>query len=340
MHQPLVSVVMPAYNTAVYLKEAVHSILSQSWSNLELIIVNDASTDQTLDIAQDMKAKDPRIRILSNELNKGIVYSRNKGIHASRGRFIACMDADDIALPDRLEKQVNYLNLFPDLGAAGSFYHIMDEKGKHITSITVPHQPDDIATFLLFNVSCCHSTFMMRGDVARSFLYADGFDIIEDYEIAYRISRRFPIGNVPAYTVSYRIHGSNNSIEKKQRLLELRQELDRRVLTDLRIPFSMAEWKLHSDFLNLNHEAFAQEQSLAQLEDWLKRFYLFCLRKTELNHRLIRWIITVRWTIICFRNRQYVRILRNQLFDQFKSEFLEHNFRYLRNRISGVLEVV
>jgi glycosyltransferase involved in cell wall biosynthesis len=331
---------MPAYNTDQYLRQAIQSILTQSWPNLELIIVNDASADQTLPIALEMEAKDARIRVLSNEFNRGIVYSRNRGILASRGTYIASMDADDVALPDRLETQVNYLKQNPELGAVGSFYHVMDGSGKHLTSINVPHKTADITTFLLFNVTFCHSTLMMRGEVARTFLYGEGFDIIEDYEIAYRISRRYPIGNVPSYTVLYRIHGSNISIEKKQRLLELRLQLDRRVLNDLNIPYSEADCNLHSNFLNLNTDAFRSNQDFVKLEDWLSRFYSYCLKRSDLNHRMIHRILAVRWSILCIRTRRYTQIFRNRLFSEFKADFLKHNLHYIRNRFSGVLEVV
>lgn len=339
MEQPLVSVVMPAYNSAGYIEPAIRSILDQTYPFIELIVVDDASTDETTSIIQRL-SDDKRIIVATNETNLGIVHSRNKGISMAQGAFIAIMDSDDISLPDRLERQVSYMQKHPELGAIGSFYHVIDGDSAHITSVTVPYQPKDTATFLLFNVCFCHSTLMMRGDIARSFLYRPGFDIIEDYELAYRISRKYPVGNLPEYTVLYRVHGTNISIEKKQRLLQLRQEMDEMVLDDLRIPYTKKEWLIHSHFINLNHQMFRDLEQLRELEEWILHFYFHCLQKTGLNKKMLRRILTVRWTIICYRNRHFFRIFHNRLITSFKSDFMKYNLHYIRNRMSGSLEVV
>ena len=103
---PKVSIIMPVYNTASFLKEAIESILSQTYSNFEFIIINDGSTDSSKSIIESFN--DPRIKVINNEHNIGIIATRNKGLTYAQGEYIACMDSDDISLPTRIEKQVKY----------------------------------------------------------------------------------------------------------------------------------------------------------------------------------------------------------------------------------------
>lgn len=339
MEQPLVSVVMPAYNAGKFIRSAIQSILLQTYRPLELIIIDDASTDDTLDIAQSFRT-DARVNVLSNAENQGIVYSRNRGIEIAAGVYIAILDSDDVALPKRIEQQVRYMMAHPELGAIGSYYEVIDSQGKKQTSIKVPSLARDNATFLLFNVSFCHSTLMMRSDVAKFYEYKKGFDIIEDYEIAYRISRDFPIGNLPEYTVQYRVHGANISIEKKQRLLYLRKQIDKLVLKDLGIPFSEEELLLHSNFINMNEGYFTSSLRMAMLEDWLLKFHAYCFREKQLNMKMLRRILTIRWSTLCIRNRHYWRLIQNQLWREFRGDFMKYNIRYVQNMVKGTLEVV
>ena len=339
MEQPLVSVVMPAFNAGKYIQAAIQSIFDQTYDNWELIIIDDASNDNTFSIACTFQ-NDLKVTILQNETNRGIVYSRNKGIALAKGKYIAILDSDDIALPMRLELQVNYMQDHPALGAIGSFYYVINNEGKKQASIKVPSDPMDIATFLLFNVSFCHSTLMMKASIAKQYQYRKGFDIIEDYEIAYRISRDFPLGNLTEYTVQYRVHGLNISIEKKERLLMLRKQIDQLVLEDLGIPFSYEELELHSNFINMNEKYFQSAEKLNLLEDWLLKFHAFCLADERINSKMLRRILTVRWSTICFRNRFYYRLIQNQLWREFRGDFMKYNIRHVQNMVKGTFEVV
>ena len=121
---PIVSVVMPAYNVELYVEEAVRSILNQTFCDFEFIIVDDGSTDRTPEILRSFT--DPRIRLLFNEKNEGNYPARNRGCRLARGKYIAVMDADDVALPERLEKQVRFMEGNPDVLACGTAYRLMD----------------------------------------------------------------------------------------------------------------------------------------------------------------------------------------------------------------------
>ena len=115
IESPKISVVMPVLNGEKYLAEAIESILNQTFQDFEFIIVDDGSTDQTPEILRSYANKDSRIQIVTNPINRGIGYSRNRGIALSRGEYIANMDADDLCLPERFEKQVRFLDSHPDI---------------------------------------------------------------------------------------------------------------------------------------------------------------------------------------------------------------------------------
>ena len=123
---PKVSVVMPAYNAEKYIGEAIESILNQTFRNFEFIIINDGSVDRTKEIIQEYD--DPRIVLLENDKNSGIVVTLNKGVDAATGEYIARMDADDIALSNRIEQQVMFLNTHRNIGVVGSALQIFGEE--------------------------------------------------------------------------------------------------------------------------------------------------------------------------------------------------------------------
>lgn len=125
---PLVSVIMPAYNSAAFLEAAIESVIEQEYHNWELFVIDDASTDHTVSIALDFRQKDPRIKLLQNASNEGTGAARNKGIKAAEGSFIAFLDADDLWLPGKLKTQVDFM-LKNDLEMCFSSYLLMEEDG-------------------------------------------------------------------------------------------------------------------------------------------------------------------------------------------------------------------
>jgi glycosyltransferase involved in cell wall biosynthesis len=146
---PRISVVMSVYNGEKYLRQAIESILQQTYTDFEFIIIDDGSTDSSREIIQSYD--DKRIRLVINEQNIGLTKSLNKGIRLAKGEFIARMDADDISLPQRFEKQVAYLDSHPEVGVLGTYANIIDHRGKIINNIIFPTEHETILwTMLLF----------------------------------------------------------------------------------------------------------------------------------------------------------------------------------------------
>ena len=140
MSKPLVSVVIPVYNSEKYLQLAIDSILSQTYTNLELILMNDVSTDSSKEIC--LSNKDPRVLYFENEKNLGIALTRNAGFSKAKGKYIAILDNDDISLPERLERQVEFLENHPDYGMCGTFYSVIDGEGKQVFKVELPTNLD------------------------------------------------------------------------------------------------------------------------------------------------------------------------------------------------------
>src|SRR5665213_836599 len=126
---PFISVIMPVHNGGEFLKDAIDSILSQTWKDIELIIIDDGSTDTSADIIKSYR--DDRIKSI-RQTNHGLAYTLNKGLGLAKGDFIARMDQDDISLPSRLEKQMQYMAYNTKLGVLGTFFTYMDEQGSSL----------------------------------------------------------------------------------------------------------------------------------------------------------------------------------------------------------------
>jgi glycosyltransferase involved in cell wall biosynthesis len=208
MWLPLVSIILPAYNCEKYISESVSSILQQVYDKFELIIINDGSTDNTSSILASIT--DQRMRVLSNDGNKGLIYSLNRAIDESKGEYIARMDADDIAINDRIEKQVHWLLHHPDTAAVGSFINIIDENGKekHAWKLDRDTSSSDEIRKIMPKENClAHPTIMIRADILKRYKYTESQKNIEDYDLWLRmLSDGLVIEKIPQPLLLYREH--------------------------------------------------------------------------------------------------------------------------------------
>src|SRR5439155_11608891 len=138
---PKISVVMPAYNAGAYLRDAVNSILDQTFRDFEFIIVNDGSSDDTALILQEYEKIDSRVRVFHQE-NQGMIAALNRGCRMARGKYIARMDADDISFPRRFEKQLEYIERHPQIGMLGTWVYNVDDKGSMTGTWRPPTNPN------------------------------------------------------------------------------------------------------------------------------------------------------------------------------------------------------
>lgn len=164
--KPVVTVIMPCYNAEKYIADAVNSILCQTYEQFELIIIDDGSTDRSLMYIYDLKEKDKRIKVIKNETNRGISYSRNRGLKESEGEYIALMDADDIAYPNRLADQVSALEKNREIDAISGYYDILTGKSKRENiSVLYEYGAKEVAIRLMFRCIIADSSTMCRKSV-------------------------------------------------------------------------------------------------------------------------------------------------------------------------------
>ncbi len=196
---------MPAYNAEAYIGAAIASVLAQSLADFELIIVDDASTDNTLRIIQSFK--DDRIRLVKNKSNKGLIETPNKAVRLAQADLIARLDADDIAEPQRLAKQAQYFAHHPKLVALGSWFIEVNEAGHHVRANRPPVSDYGIRQRLMWGTCFGQSTVMMR---RVAFIqvggYRDKVPIAEDYDLWTRLAEVGKMANLPEMLVKYRIN--------------------------------------------------------------------------------------------------------------------------------------
>lgn len=211
-NQRLVSVVMPAYNSGKFLKQAIESIINQSYTNFEYIIIDDGSTDNSLDIIKSYS--DKRIRIILHTKNEGIVSSLNAGIIASKGKYIARMDADDVSSLDRLAEQVSYMEQNPKCGVVGSFVRLVDENNQLLYTVENPARNIAIKKFLLHNSCLAHGSVLIRKkDLIKAGLY-DKDEMVrhaEDYDLFTRMAVFCNLANIPEYLYTRHEHKASIS---------------------------------------------------------------------------------------------------------------------------------
>ena len=202
---PRVTVFIPVHNRARYICVAVNSILAQTFEDFELLVVDDGSTDETPEVLAAYD--DPRVRVVRNDTNRGIPYTRNRGLELARGEYIALLDSDDHSYPQRLARQVAWLDAHPDVVQVGSWCSFMDGDGNMLDRIRrQPLAPDDIECHLMFHCPIINRTVMARTAALRELGYDESFPRCQDYDMHCRLSDRHRLANLPEILVCGREH--------------------------------------------------------------------------------------------------------------------------------------
>jgi glycosyltransferase involved in cell wall biosynthesis len=210
MSSGLISIIMPVYNAEIYLRTAIDSVLNQTYSNFEFIILNDASTDNSADVIKSYT--DARIKYFEYSENEGYVVRLNQGIDYSKGEFVARMDSDDICSPNRLLKQVSFLSQRSEVVLCGTYFKLISSTGKEIGSGKRYSSCNLIKFKLLFSNPICHPSVMFRRNVLEEVgLYDPLKKPAEDYDLWTRIIKHHQIENLPEYLFYYRVHTSSVS---------------------------------------------------------------------------------------------------------------------------------
>lgn len=223
INKPIVSIILPVYNGARYVKQAIESVLQQTFLDFELITVNDGSTDESLQIIKSFT--DARIKII-NQDNKGLIATLNTGIELSQAEYIARIDSDDIwSDVNKLAKQMKYLFENPACVVLGSWAKIIDENGKEISSLRYSETDREIRSEILTKNCFIHPSVVFNKDTC---LRAGGFNeqekYVEDYGLWLRMGQFGKFANIPECLMSYRIH--QDSVTQQKNLTQSRNSLE------------------------------------------------------------------------------------------------------------------
>ena len=209
-NSPIISVIMPMYNAEKYIAQAINSILGQSFREIELIIIDDKSTDQSRSIVESFLSKDSRIILLTGSA-QGAAAAANKGMKIARGKYISFCDADDLFSDNSIESQVNYIESHPEAGATCAKFAMMDSLGGNIVEMVNENEPSDITEELLSGVTRTHAcTFMVRKEIIEMLggyreFFVSGYDI--DFQL--RLAEACKVVYLPIVTYLYRLHDTS-----------------------------------------------------------------------------------------------------------------------------------
>jgi glycosyltransferase involved in cell wall biosynthesis len=295
---PIISVILPAYNGERYLREAVESILSQTFSDFELLIIDDGSSDRSAEIIRSYD--DARIVLISNETNKGLPYSLNRGLARARGTYIARMDQDDISLPTRFEEQVRFMENHPEIGIVGAWMRSLGKpEGYVMKGFT---EDEDIRANLLFNTSLAHPTIVIRAKVFQDFallydpLLTQG---AEDYDLWVRASKVTKLASIPKILVRYRIHGNNMSSTRATGNQLIARSIRLRQLAELGLTPTEEELSLHSRITSPDENI---RGFLTAQERWLEKIVAANAERHIYADASLQKVIRYRWFLLCDAN--------------------------------------
>lgn len=236
---PKITVILPVYNCELYIQTAVESILNQTFTDFELLIIDDASRDATVAILKNIP--DPRIQLIQKPKNSGYTNSLNYGLKIAKGEYIARMDSDDISHPERFAKQLAYLDTHPEVVVCGTVYKIVGND----KSISLPLDHEDIKIELLWGNCICHPSTMIRKNVLDQYAiqYDSTTEPAEDYHMWIQLLNFGKLKNLPEVFLEYRVYGNQVS----------RKRADEQKKSDIAAKFKMLQY-LNIDWGSVERE--------------------------------------------------------------------------------------
>lgn len=306
---------MPVHNGEAFLLEAVESILGQSFGDFELILIDDASDDRTPDLIK--KLDDPRIRVFTNAQNKGLTRNLNWAAEKAEGRYIARMDADDIAHPERLARQFAFMEKHTDHGLCGTWAKTF---GTYEIPVNFPTRHEELKCCLLFQNPIVHPTVMFRTEILRKIRYDESLRVAQDYELWQRIARHTKIANLPQYLLHYRVHDTSTSTTRQAQQEEVRNKVISNYLHALGIEPTPKEWEIHHTIARV--KADKDKLDINYLPDmylWMQRILRQNRQRKIFDRLTLEQIFCFRWLLTCYFTGNYRMLIKAPFYWSYRA---------------------
>ncbi|TNJ39069.1 glycosyltransferase [Chlorobaculum thiosulfatiphilum] len=316
MPQPPVTVLMPVHNGERYLKEAIESILAQSFADFEFLVIDDGSTDRSRQIAESYGG-DPRIVLVANAENRGTVHVLNQGIAMASGRYIARMDADDISLPERLERQVRFMDEHPDVGVSGTGMRLIKNDKLRNTRTHTASDPE-LKIQLLFSPCFFHPTVIIRAELAKAHPYPDNLVYTQDYNYWTKLAPLTSFANLSEVLLHFREHEGQISTRKADLQITNARALRAEYLKRLAGAASDEQLAIH--------HAIAENRNDIDLEKakaWLEKLVGMNDTAKLFDAEIFRREMARRWWLVCRKNTRHGRYA----LQTYRSSFLQPLYR-------------
>lgn len=311
MNNPLVSVLMPCYNAEEHVEQALNSILGQTYSNIEVIAINDCSKDNTGTILHSIAKKDNRVKVIENEENLKLIRTLNKGISLCKGEYIARMDADDIALPQRLEKEVAFLEENRDHDIVSSlFLAFHSDSPSKKTLHYNPLKHEDLRAYMLFKSGICHPAVMIRKRVFSELglKFETDYLHVEDYAFWSKAIYETKIANIGEPLLLYRVHQQQVSSLHEDLQLENKKKVFKIHCQHLGLPQSDEDLDIYSSVA----EAVPSTSSISYLEK-CESLMLNIIKKNRerpfCNMSYLIDMMAIHWLRLCANSRLGISVL-------------------------------
>jgi len=311
MNEPLVSVLIPCYNVEKYVEESVNSILNQTYTNLEVIAINDCSTDNTKAKLQQLALMDSRITVIDNQTNLKLIKTLNKGIGLCKGEYIARMDADDISLPTRIEKEVDFLEKNKDHDIVSTqFYAFRSENpGKRY----LHHSPlldSELRAYMLFKSGICHPAVLIRKRVFTELClkFEQEYLHVEDYALWSEAIYKTKIANISEPLLLYRVHKYQISSLHEDLQSENKKKVFRIHCSHLGLP-------VDDELIDI-YSSVAESVPTRSSFKYLDKCENFMLSLIELNSEkpfcddtYLEYILSIHWLRLCANSRLGLKVI-------------------------------
>lgn len=297
---PTVTVLIPVHNRARYIRDAIDSILAQSFADFELLIIDDASTDGSVDAVTSYR--DRRLRLLCNETNLGIPGSRNRGIDEARGEFLAFLDSDDRARPERLARQVAFLRDHPDYAAVGSWIEWMSEEGKPLGRIKRKAvAAEQIAAERLFRSCLENSAAMARTAILRGYRHREHIKLGSDYDLWARIAADYKLAALPEVLTYRRQHGGRSTHGQVEEIKRWRLQIFAEQLHALGLACSPCDLERHYALRRMQKlRARPDRAYLEWAQEWLLQLQAANVHNPRYPEPAFSHVLGTFWLKVCW----------------------------------------